>query len=137
MQHVSGPKGSFLEWEHSDEYIDSDAYSEDADLEYDDEYWQHWCVDFMDLKPIARACPKLRRLTLNSVLGADSDDIVAVDIPKALRKLQVCGLHGRMCAGAGWRRAQGLVALVLFRTHPLQCFSPAYPCGCCQQHTPN
>lgn len=83
---------------------DDSEQSEEGGGEQHDPYWAHWCVDSVNLKDVAKACPKLRRLTLNSVLAADADEVVAVHIPRALRKLQVCWLacvclSGRLLLG--------------------------------------
>lgn len=69
---------------------DDSEQSEEGGGGQRDPYWSHWCVDPMNLKDVVKACPKLRRLTLDSVLAAEAEEIVAIDIPRALRKLQVC-----------------------------------------------
>lgn len=96
MQQLHTMRGSESESQDSDSESDWFDSSDDSEQSEEggggqrDPYWAHWCVDPMNLKDVVKACPKLRRLTLDSVLAAEAEEIVAIDIPRALRKLQVC-----------------------------------------------
>lgn len=87
--------------EHESESDNSDGV--------EDPYQDHWCVDVDVFKTIRKACPNLRRLTLNSVLAIEGQEAIDCEVPRALHKLKVRGCMAgwglvSVCTRTGWQQ---------------------------------
>jgi hypothetical protein len=79
----------------------------------EDPYCSHSLMDCMDFKDITVYCPNLKRLTLNSVVAAEMDQDIMIDLPRA-RKLQRRLDLEHLCLGGPWLTTASAAALATF-----------------------